>query len=53
MLVDFESKKVPVNLEAIVKFATKVLHAYPLRLKRLLFVNTGNGGNAPVVNQIT
>lgn len=53
VLVDFESKKVPLNVEAITKFITKVLHAYPLRLKRVLFVNIGNGGNAPIIAQIT
>jgi hypothetical protein len=53
LLVDFESKKVPVNTEATIKFITKVLHAYPLRLKRVLFVNANNGGNAPLISQTT
>lgn len=49
--MDFESKKVPVNIDAIIKFTTKVLHAYPLRLKRVLFLNVGNGANSPIIGQ--
>lgn len=40
-------------MEAVFKSIGKILNAYPLRLKRLLFLNVGSNANAPFVAQVS
>jgi hypothetical protein len=53
VLVDFEGRRCLINSEAVMRSIGKIMHAYPLRLKRLLFLNTAGTSNAPLIAQFT
>ena len=54
VLVDFENKKSVLNCEIVVmRGIGKIMHAYPFRLKRLLFINVAGAANTPPITQIT